>query len=165
MPGNNPGSAVVRINVKLARLLLMRHRPGFDPPWNQSSWSDDHLGRVPLGITLSCPFLFFLSSTIWGQKVENRWYISFGTFTWGTVQSCLVARTTSEESDFHSAGVTLDHLHLPNRLLTRRLHTPTIALKPHDREIWVQKVLCIKRSTWWWRSRGMVNVKIRLELK
>ena len=52
MPGNNPGSVVVKSNVKLARLLLMRQRPGFDPPWNQSSWSDDHLGRVLLGINL-----------------------------------------------------------------------------------------------------------------
>ena len=63
--GNNPGSAVVKSNVKLARLLSTKHRPGFDPPWNQSSRSDGHLGDVLLGITSSFSFCLF-------KKASNK---------------------------------------------------------------------------------------------
>ena len=59
MPTSNPGSAVVKSNVKLARLFLTSHRPEFDSPWNQSSWADGHLGHVSLGILL---FFFPLTS-------------------------------------------------------------------------------------------------------
>ena len=70
--GNNPGSAVVKSNVKLARLLSTKHRPGFDPPWNQSSRSDGHLGDVLLGIPLVSFFLFLLNYT-WSkrEKIDN----------------------------------------------------------------------------------------------